>query len=151
MLVTSFSPSRETIHLQCLEGSPRPYTLPSPAAHLHTFTSPLPLPEDSGLKMSYEFWPQLDGDKPTFVLHMSCILLSPSGCRDIQDGLVRVTYGDKHIRVLPRSIGVLKAFSSDGPCSLSASAECSAPSSQPIRLVGLRTCLGVPAHPGEGR
>lgn len=45
----------------------------------------------------------------------------------------------------------LKAVSLAGPCSLSASAECSAPSSQHIKLVGLRTCPGLSAHPVEGR
>lgn len=37
----------------------------------------------------------------------------------------------------------------DGPWPWTASAECSAASSQRINLVGLRTCLGPPAHPVE--
>lgn len=48
-------------------------------------------------------------------------------------------------------VSFLKAVSLDGPCSLSASAECSAPGSQHIKLVGLTNCLGLSAHPVEHR
>lgn len=68
------------IYLQCMEGF-LSCTLQNPTAHLHIFASLLTLPEDSGLKMSCECWPQLDGDNHTCLYCLRALAHSPSGCK----------------------------------------------------------------------